>query len=405
MLTWLPTGEGRVFVDSRTLGADWRGWTAAADGHVLGAADVVRRADGHDAALPVCTERVDSFLRRRVRADVAVTSGEAVTLGVSLVRALAEIGDDSTTGDWWLTEGGRPVLATGVGDQSACDATVALLGALRTSAETTIAAHAVWDRLITTLSGPRVAAAEFAAAESTLFALAAPEPLATVLPVSRLAQEASEPARGAMTVLREPEPSTLGALARFVDADLADTFSRATTAVWRRLRTRPAPRRAPLLVGGAVAVAVLGAGVLWPGAGGPATAGSDTPAASVPGAATPTVVASPEEAIASPTSDAAPVAVAVDPTDVVQDLLDRRLACADEACLAGVLLDPGAAVPPGIVDLPSADRSITELDDLGGMIVLRVDHVAGGGDPQLVVIQRVADRWLLRDVHDVGQQP
>jgi hypothetical protein len=211
-------------------------------------------------------------------------------------------------------------------------------------------------------------------------------------------------------------------LLRGVDEELADTVSRATTAVWRRVRPgdRPAratSRRAPWLVAGAVAAAVLAGGVLWPSAdvvatGGPAastpaaTAGAGTQAAAP--AAGPDA-ASVEDVDASPGTDAeaaaAPSAAPADLAAIAGGLLDARLACgADAECLRGVVVD-GAAIADGAIDLPADERTVTLLDDFGDLAVVRVDPGEGGIPSQLVVILRHDEKWLLRDVRDVAQQP
>jgi hypothetical protein len=58
-------------------------------------------------------------------------------------------------------------------------------------------------------------------------------------------------------------------------------------------------------------------------------------------------------------------------------------------------------VPPGAVDLPSADRTVELLDDLGGVAILSVTGVDGTVPAQLVVLVRTDERWVIRDVRDV----
>ena len=75
--------------------------------------DIVRRADGHDVALPVCTERLSDFLTRR--AATPLSAGERLTLAVSVARGVHELAaggtDAACPGTWWLTEAGQPMLA------------------------------------------------------------------------------------------------------------------------------------------------------------------------------------------------------------------------------------------------------------------------------------------------------
>jgi hypothetical protein len=123
------SGAVGVFVDAGVLGTDWRGWDAAPGGHVLTPIDLVRRPGGHHVLLPVCAERLEDFVRRR-GARSAFQPGEAVTLGVSVLRGCAQIaGSPDVTGEWWLDDSGRPVLATDASPQRAFAGAAAVLSA------------------------------------------------------------------------------------------------------------------------------------------------------------------------------------------------------------------------------------------------------------------------------------
>ncbi|HWI30782.1 MAG TPA: hypothetical protein VNT50_04785, partial [Microbacterium sp.] len=104
-----------VLVDAGELTA-WPGWGFTDAQHVLAPLDLARRAGGHDAVLPWCSERVDVFLGRRRAASAPLGGGEIVTLAVSALRGAAEAhsgrGGDapSPTGAWWLTDAGCPVF-------------------------------------------------------------------------------------------------------------------------------------------------------------------------------------------------------------------------------------------------------------------------------------------------------
>ncbi|MBD3941043.1 hypothetical protein IF188_04920 [Microbacterium sp. NEAU-LLC] len=414
-------GTMRLLVDAAELGPAWTGWDAATDGHVLAPVDVARRRDGHDVVLPVCVERLDDFLRRRA-ARLPLTPGETVTLGVSLLRGCAQIAPSpQTTGEWWLDDAGRPVLATETSARRAIDATVESM----TSLDVAASLQRTWDTALRSLTAERISAHDLAAAEDAMFALAAPEPLSTTSLAPRPAADAAPPTPSARPALdSDGRPRSVWQnLLVGVDDDLADSVSRATTAVWRRLRgggsgpeARPARRRAPWIVGGAVAAAVLAVGALWPG-GGPATAGGAAPATAAPTATIgePTQTAGdPAETAsgaAAPTtsaddSDAAGAAPPADLTTVAAALLDARAACAgDLECLAGIVVDPTASPVHGAIDLGAAERTVTLLDDFGDLAVLRVDAVDAPEPSQLVVILRQDEKWLLRDVHDVAQQP
>ena len=421
LLVQLASGESRVLVDVHGIDQDWVGWQAPVDGHVVAPLDLIRRVDGHDVMLPLCVERVADFLVRRTGRRVPLSVGETVTLGVSLVRGLSTwhaIGDQA--GEWWLTDGGRPVLACDPAGRPVPQHTADLLRALSDggpcASALMFAAEAV--------TAGRVSVHDLRDAEDALFGVAAAEPLATAILGPRSARDASVFERGAPPLSArtvgtpldaEPERRAwVDVMARHVDADLADAVSHVTTGLWRRLRTPRAGGRRPLILAGGAAAAVLAVGLLWPtGGGGPATAdvvtsGPDQPATdSTAGASE----APPPVSAATTSADATSEVVSEDPlpsVDLVEaadSLLAARLACADdEACLSSVIVDPGSILPPGAIDLDSAERQVTLLDDFGGVAVLRVDALDGASEAQLVVIMLHDDRWLLRDVH-VAKQP
>ncbi|GAA1989262.1 hypothetical protein [Microbacterium pumilum] len=402
MLVRMAGGESRVLVDADQFAADWAGWAADPEGHVLTALDVARRADGHSLALPLCVERVADFLVRRSSSRVPLSLGEIVTLSVSLIRGVTEIqAAPRMKGQWWLTDAGRPVLVTDVSDAEAVAHTAQLLRTLegdpRCDAALAAGARAV--------ESERLSAHDLRTAEEQLFAVADPEPLATSLLGPRAARDFFAVDREPATAIDDdPRPFTwVDTIARHVDADLADVVSRATTGVWRRLRRPRATSRKPWMLAAAAAAAVLAAGLLWPtGAGGPATAetqGSDpTAPVRTPTAKTPSPTA-------GTSVDAGGGAAPADLVAVANALLAARTTCAGEVgCLAGVVLDPAAAFDAGAIDLDPSQRTTTLLDDFGGMAVLRVDGADGAAASQLVVVMLDDDRWLLRDVH-LAKQP
>ena len=412
VLAHTSAGEAVVLVDADALGAQWRGWDAAADGHMLAPVDVARRSDGHDAVLPVCAERLDEFVRRR-SARMPLSAGEAVTLGVSVLRGCAQIAAaPDSTGDWWLDDTGRPVLATDASTERAFDTAAAVLEQVTVDPPV----ERTWATALRAVTAERVSVRELEAAEEALFAVATPEPLATVSLSPRGAAEiaprvdASASGYGAHEIGDAPRPPLWQSLVAGMDNDLAETLSRATTAVWRRLRRaettkRASSRRAPWLVGGAVAVAVLAGGALWPTASGVATeepadaVTAPAPTTTGEGAgASPTPVRSPDGATAGGSG-------VTDLAQVAAGLLDSRIAC-DGApdCLATVVAD-STPLPEGAIDLPAGELSLTLLDDFGDIAVLRLDAADGARPSQMVVILKRDGKWLLRDVSDVAQQP
>jgi len=73
-------------------------------------------------------------------------------------------------------------------------------------------------------------------------------------------------------------------------------------------------------------------------------------------------------------------------------------------CLASVLEDPAHILPAGVVDEPADQRDVTLLDDLGGLVVIRVSSLAGL-PVQLVTVVETEEGWRIRDVHDVTDAP
>lgn len=401
VLVRLASGSLGVLVDAEALGTDWTGWDAAHGGHVLTPIDLVRRPGGHDVLLPVCSERLEDFVRRR-GARAALLPGEAVTLGVSVLRGCAEIvAAPDTPGEWWLDDSGRPVLAT----EASTDRAFATAATALSAATVDSRMQRAWDAAVRAVSAGRVTAREIADAEALLFAAADPEPLSTISLSPRRAVDLAPDARPAVVAADETAPRPLWqSLIGSVDADLADSVSKATTAVWRRLRTPTKSRRAPLFVGGAVATAVLAGGALWPTAGGVAS-GEPSGAGETVAATAPSAPATEDSEVPAATTE--PEAPTVgDLAAVAAELLDARAACAgDTGCLEGIVADPDRPLGAGTIDLPAAARTLTLLDDFGDVAVLRADANDGGSVSQLVVVIRRDERWLLRDVHDVAQQP
>lgn len=418
MLVRLPDGESSLLVDAALLGADWPGWRAEPGGHLLAPFDVVRRRHGHDAAMPVCPERVDAFLARRAAHEAVTTldDGEAVTLAVSLLRGSAEAArqDGSAPGEWWLTDTGRPVLA--LVDVVRTPSTEQLLEIITETTSGPL--EAALRRAIAAVAAPRTLVRDLDQLESQLFRAADPRPLAT----SASAPLAPHIAIGPLRREAHPEPPSrwLDAIARHVDADLAAMASDAAARVWRRLvrpragraDRRPARgRRGAWLVAGLVGAVILGVGLMWPTGGGPATADSantGAAAAASPAASDSTGGAAPPASSPAADGPAAQTRDAASPADWVTataELLIRRTTCGDDAaCMAEVAEDPTRAFAAGVIDTAPSERSITLLDEFGGAAVLRVDSTTGAGVSQLIVVVLTDGRLLLRDVHDVAEK-
>ncbi|MFG6445606.1 hypothetical protein ACFXQA_10080 [Microbacterium sp. P07] len=389
MFARAPDGRKVLLVD-RTAVVDWPGWGAEGEPHLLAPIDVVRRADGHDVVVPALTERVDAFLVRRADAAAPLSNGEAITLAVSVVRglapSLARAGE--IEGEWWLAEDGRPLLVEGVGDVSTGVASAEIIAGIGEAFPRSRLGAALRDLADASLHpGFTSAAAEW---EERLFGCADPEPLVTQvfgpLRARRLAHETK--------ATDEPPPRSLWQrLAFHADADLAAAASDALTVVLHRVRRSRSPRR-PLQVASGIAGVIVVAGLLWP-------TGSDD---AVPTAAVATGVPT-HSATAEPATTAAPISASPDDlAAVTAELLDRRNACTDTACLAGVLEDPANDLPHGAIDEAGDRRSVSLLDDLGGLVVVRVDSLQGL-PMQIVTVVETEDGWRIRDVHDVTDAP
>lgn len=381
----------RLWVDADDF-RDGPAWRADPDGHLLGPLELARTPAGHAVVLPLCAERLREAVARRA----PLLAGEIVTIGVSLLRGAREADDlGATKGEWWVTDAGRPVLAL-AGEAPWRPATTALFALLAEDQSADVAgtlkgcSDAVADR--------RLLARDAEACEDALFALAEAAALGPRLTPMR-ARELALPGEP----LDDPAPPRLAeTIAQWLDAGLAD---RVRTALRRRAPVERQPvergsggttrRRAPWLLGAGLTGVILVAGLLWPD---DAPIGAD----SVPDA-TPSATGAP----ATPDSGAAtPTAQEAAPQDDLALLLDDLARCVAASCGAtDPREDPGRAVPTGIASDPGAHRRITLLDEYGGVSVLRVEGAGGDVPPQIVVIVRDDEKWLVRDVYDVADQP
>ena len=367
---------------------------------MLTARDLVRTGDGIAMELDWCVERLERVLARRAEAQAALTAGETITLAVSIRRGMAELASarparDAAwpTGEWWLTDAARPVFAQTGSGMPADDASRRVLDAIVGSC----AEARVRTLLTRWLDRADDGALTDASVEPGLFAVAEPAPLRTEVfapapsrrldAVSRLQDSAPDPPR---------RGGLLSVVERHIDTDIAAMTSDAVHGVLRRLRGRMRPR--PWLMAGVVAAVVLAGGALWPtGDGAPAQAEQPaSPASRAP---------SPPETATVPADAAEEHGAQVKGLETIAgELLDARIACGDAPdCLAAVVEDPARDFDGGAIDLVPAQRTITLLDDFGGVAVLRVEASQAPAAAQLVVIVEADGRWRLRDVHDVAQ--
>ncbi|PRB15593.1 hypothetical protein [Microbacterium sp. MYb62] len=463
--TLVTSGDGvAVRVDAAALGG-WVGWRFSGAEHVAAPLDVCRRRDGHDALLPWCTERVTAFLVRRTAAGAILTPGENSTLVISILRGLDEVGEGIEgvrAGEWWLTDGGRPVFVFGVGT----DVRVGVVEIIDRVAEHS-ADKALKRALGTILEGleraapqPRIPHGLISAWEDDLLSIAAPQPL-------ERGAHAPEPARRAARTgverdLRPTAPRLRADRVRRQDGRRAVAMRPAPVALVRgvpdviraRIRslgrarhgrgTAQAPqgdqsarrgaerrvgvRRRSLIIAGAAATAVLAGGLLWPSGDAPgevSDAVEGTPAGvrspqgqeSTP-VETPTKpgVADAAEADAAEDVHVGAESTADAPETAIPALLDAIAECRAEevsSCPAAVAAD-SAGVLDALASVGS-DSSTTELvDEYGDVAVVRLrigvpaegEEASADAPGQLmVVLIRSADKWLVRDVYDVADQP
>ena len=401
---WLARVDETVvqLVDTADL-RGWAGWRDRGD-HVLAVHDVSRTSSGHEAVLPWCVERVDTFLARRAQAGVDLGAGEVITVAVSLIRGCDAARGEELRGHWWLTQDGTPTFvcaASDAGDRIG-EAAGLLVDRL---AETPIVDGSWRLREVATMLRDGRASKE---AEAHLFAIASPEPLVLAPLTPRRAADAR---RAGVVDIVEPErrDSFLGRLvSRHVDSGVGDMVSDAMESVRRRAGNARRRIARPWLVAAGIAGVIVVGGLAWPTGSAPAAnarpAASESPtpstAAAVPADADPVAQEGGVETEGGDeTGDAAAQS---DPASALQSALDALAACMEVPCKAKYFEESAAPdMPSGAVDLPAAERKVELLDDLGGVAILSVSGVDGTVPAQLVVLVRTGQSWVIRDVRDV----
>lgn len=454
----LPPGEGPfegalVDADDRICVAipvarlvGWQGWRFAGAEHIAAPIDLALGLEGDVALLPWCRDRLSAVLARRAVTQEALRPGEAGTIVISLLRGCGELGDELTraTGEWWVTDSGRPVFVCGSG-RPADDATGQVLSDI---------AAAVSDRgmlriiteLVASWEQPRSVVRDRARWERDLLECAAPQPVASALTGPGTAGDSAEASRFVRAGLiptrgsegadrtrarserspRASDPAAPVLLRRDRRRDrmpwhdrLAahlDTLRTRLTGLTRRPpesrgvaaagQKRP---RAPLLVGAFAAAAVLVGGIMWP-------ASATEPASRAPASDTavsdPQVVGETAEEVpgapaeregsaggapSNPARGTEPTAAVSALRAVAQDCVGR----ADAACPGAVA--EGHFVDVGLLARQDAD-SVTLVDDYGDVAVVELAATAHA-HALLVVVTRRNDLWLLRDLYEVAEQP
>ncbi|MGN7968172.1 hypothetical protein [Microbacterium sp. 22296] len=360
----------------------------------------------------ILVEPFDAYLRRRARSDTAFAPGEAVTAAVALLRGCRESMGPSRGTRWWLRADGCPVAEEEEGAPDAIAATAETLERIATITDDDATRDLLTRARESVLTLPP---REWDAVERRLFHHAVPVPL-VLGPLTPVVETAPAPTRQAAT----GEPSRMLAL---VDADLADAVREVWHDVRRWWRGSPAVRFGTLCAAAAVIVA---SGLLvWtvrdasatsaPGSvveqvvGEASPAGAPSPSATAAVAQTASVSPTPTASSAAP-DDAASVparpaeqstATSGDLVGITRDVFAQIASCAgDAACVDAHEEGSGSPREPLLPGAETAD--IRLIDDFGGVIVVRLGV---GSRLQYVTLVRQEDRWLVRTVRTVADQP
>lgn len=324
-------------------------------------------------------ETLDDYLHRRARSTLPLTPGEAATIAIEVVRGCAETAHRRAPGAWRLTPHGRPVFVSESGRDDVFTATASVLERLIVLlADDERAPFArVREGLLT--EPPRA----WDSLERRLRSAVEPRPLI----LGPLAPSVDE------QPIADPVPSPSGTWGgSLVDADIASAVKRAAAGVLGEHR-----RSRLLIVGAVVAAVALTAGFLLV-----PTREPPSPNTTIPTSAS-TLLPEPR-----PTpSDAGEVSGStldsdadVDVATAVPGLLRSLAECADDTCTTAFREGPREPDEPPLLDPGSAE--LTVIEDFGGVAVIRL---TADGRVQHVTVVRGNDRWLVRSVRDVANQP
>jgi O-acetyl-ADP-ribose deacetylase (regulator of RNase III) len=384
-----------LWVDAAEF-AESPAWAAVDAEHILAPLDAAGTPEGPCIVLPHCPVRLDDVMQ-----DAVVSPGALVTLAVSALRGAAEadrIGAEH--GRWWVTTEGRPVLAL-TGSSGWREETVALL---RAAGERAPHMRAVLARTADAVADPRLLRRGTDEIEAALFAAAEAEALPTelreVLPAApSRARTVTTPAIGAGIV-----GTVRDLVARLVDAAVADRVHRAAASVRvsvvRESGKTAAPatrRRRVVVVAAAAAACVVVAGALWPAgeAERPAAAG-EASATSAPRSSDEAERASPSVPAPGPAEDQGPEGVVA----AARALVDAVRGCEDETCREGLWEDPATAA--AIEAAAGESYGVQVVDEYGGVAAVRI---VGEAITQILVMVQSDEKWLVREVYDLADQP
>ncbi|WP_431806140.1 hypothetical protein [Microbacterium paraoxydans] len=423
--------------------AGWSGWRLAGAQHVAGPLDVVRRVDGHDVLLPWCTDRLQTFVDRRRGDGRPLSAGEVCTVVVSLLRGMGELAarGGATSGIWWLTDDGRPMFVVGEGEScgSAAAGIVEALGEAETDRTVKRLLDRVGHGLRERLHAPGLPSRLLEEWERELLTIAAPRALERVDPepapvlardlARAVVANASDvrPTRRSLAIQKsrrreaESVPARLGAMVLHIRDSIGSRISRVRAAVGvrgpgtrdrsPRMGGQRASRRRVALIAGAGAAVVLVGGLMWPGEDGGGARGATSDRHAQPAEEGPVVEQRPTfDPGSSRRPGASTAAMSGDPVAAVPSLLAAIETCRDDAnaeCPSAIA--PGSVgVAEKLSALEGAEHSVELVDEYGDVAVTSVTP-SGASTPEdpnvMVVVERRDEKWLVRDVYDVADQP
>ncbi|WP_396646095.1 hypothetical protein [Microbacterium sp.] len=346
----------------------------------------------HSSPFDTTIDSVAGYLHRRRRSGVPLTAGEAATLAIAVVRGCADAPSRAVGAQWRLTAEGRPVLCEDPRGPDVLTVTAAVLDDLVSLVDADVRPGfaRLHDGVLT--DPPPV----WARLERRLLAVVDPRPL-VLGPLTPVVPEAPSTQR------EDP-----------LDAQGAPRIDRLRTLA-RRLR----PRVVLTGVGVAAVVATAALSIAPPSAAPdangetlparsrstPAASSSETPSVAAP--ATHASDGAKPDGVAAQRADAestsSPPARTPSPDDVaaaVAAVLTAVATCDDDACASALRESPAEPDEPRPLDPATSDLAM--IDDLGGLVVVRL---TAGDHAQYVTLVRDEDRWLVRSVRDVADQP
>lgn len=364
-------------------------------------------------AASVLVEPFDAYLRRRSRSAIAFTAGEAVTAAVALLRGCRGATGRFAGTRWWLRADGCPVAEEEDGEPDAIAATADALERIAAITDDDATRDMVTRARESVLTRPP---REWDAVERRLFQHAGPIPLV----LGPLTPVVEEPPASAV----QATPSAPSRVLALIDADLADAVHEVLRDVRERWRRSPVVRFGTMCAAAGAIIVVTGL-LMWPTPDGSAASApgpsesrtvGESPSADAPSAfplaadtatdeptmTPPAVSVTPDETATKPDQPTeGSSAASAAPVDAARDLFAEIDRCVgDTACVAAHEEDSGFPHEPLLAGARDADIEL--IDDFGGVVVVRL---SADSTTQYVTLVRQKDRWLVRAVRTVADQP